>query len=135
MFGLYTASLVAATLFPAQSEMVLVGLHLQGTHGALALVTVATVGNVLGASINWILGRFLRHFQDRRWFPVKPAALARATHLYGRYGVWTLLAAWAPLIGDPLTVVAGAMRTPFGIFLCLVTLGKAARYALLVGLF
>jgi len=128
--GLFLAALVAATLLPAQSELVLVGLRASG-YDAVVLVAVATAGNVLGSTINWVLGRYLLHFRDRRWFPVTPAMLDRATGWYGRWGVWSLLLAWMPVVGDPLTLVAGILRVDLRLFLPLVTLGKAARYAAL----
>jgi membrane protein YqaA with SNARE-associated domain len=129
--GLFLAALVAATLLPAQSELVLVGLRASGGYDVVALVAVATAGNVLGSTINWVLGRYLLHFRDRRWFPVTPAMLDRAIGWYGRWGVWSLLFAWVPVVGDPLTLVAGILRVDLRLFLPLVTLGKAARYAAL----
>lgn len=132
---LFAASLLAATILPAQSEAVLAGLHLTGEHSPIALVTVATLGNVLGACINWLLGRYLEHFKNRRWFPVKEQALDKAVQTYQRYGVWTLLLSWVPFIGDPLTVIAGLLRTPFPVFVLLVTIGKLARYVAVVAIF
>lgn len=135
LLSLFAASLLAATIFPAQSEAVLVGLHLTGNYSPALLIAVATCGNVLGASINWLLGRYLEHFKNRRWFPVKEAALDRAARTYQRYGVWTLLLSWIPIIGDPLTVIAGLLRTPFPLFLLLVTIGKLTRYVAVVAAF
>jgi membrane protein YqaA with SNARE-associated domain len=131
---LFTSALLAATLIPAQSEAVLASLILKGAHSPLLLVTVATAGNVLGACINWGLGRYVWHFRNRRWFPLSGVQLARTTALYQRFGVWTLLGAWIPFIGDPLTVIAGALKTPLPTFLLLVTLGKAGRYLALVAM-
>ncbi|WP_434621488.1 YqaA family protein [Azospirillum sp. B2RO_4] len=130
--GLFSAALVAATILPAQSEVILAGMHMAGTHSASTLVLVATAGNVLGSVVNWLLGRYLIHFRDRRWFPVKASLIDRATAWYQKWGVWSLLLAWAPFIGDPLTLVAGILRENFWIFLLLVTIGKAARYVALV---
>jgi membrane protein YqaA with SNARE-associated domain len=130
--GLFAASFLAATVFPFQSELVLLGLLLGGDFPWPALLAVATVGNVLGAVVNWGLGRFLLHFRDRRWFPVKPQVYARVERWYRRYGVWSLLLAWLPVIGDPLTVVAGALRANLALFVVLVTVGKLGRYAVLV---
>jgi membrane protein YqaA with SNARE-associated domain len=100
-------------------------------YSALLLLAVASAGNVLGAVINWFLGREVRRFAGRRWFPVTPAALQSASKWYHRYGRWSLLASWLPVVGDPLTVVAGVLREPFWSFLVLVTIGKTARYAVL----
>lgn len=129
--GLFLSALVAATLLPMQSEAVLAGLLLGGSHSVAVLLAVATIGNVLGAVINWALGRFLMRFRDRRWFPASDAQMARAEGWYRRYGRWSLLASWVPLVGDPLTVVAGVLREPFWIFLLLVTVAKAGRYLVL----
>lgn len=125
--GLFLIAFIAATLLPAQSEAALAGAIVQG-YAPWLLVAVATVGNVLGSTVNWWLGRELTRFGDRRWFPVKPAQLARAQAWYARYGQWSLLLSWVPVIGDPLTLAAGAMREPLRRFLLLVTLAKLARY-------
>jgi membrane protein YqaA with SNARE-associated domain len=130
--GLFAASFLAATVFPFQSEAILVGLLLGGDLPWTMLLAVATVGNVLGAVVNWGLGRFFLHFRGRRWFPVKPDTYARVERWYGRYGVWSLLFAWLPIVGDPLTVVAGALRANLPLFVVLVTVGKLGRYAVLV---
>jgi len=84
--------------------------------------------NVLGSCVNWLLGRLLAHFEDRPWFPVRREKIARAEAWYHRYGRWSLLPSWAPIVGDPLTIVAGVLREPFAVFLALVSLAKVARY-------
>lgn len=129
--ALFLAAFLAATIVPAQSEAVLVGLILADDQPVLLLLLVATVGNVLGSVVNWLLGRFIEHFRDRPWFPVSPEKLARAEAWYRRFGLWSLLLSWVPVIGDPLTVIAGVLRTPFLTFVLLVTIAKAGRYALL----
>lgn len=129
--ALFLAAFLAATIVPAQSEAVLVGLILADKQPLLLLLLVATAGNVLGSVVNWLLGRFIEHFRDRPWFPVSSDKLARAEAWYRRFGVWSLLLSWVPIIGDPLTVVAGVLKTPFLTFLALVTLAKAGRYIVL----
>ncbi|RYG70929.1 DedA family protein, partial [bacterium] len=100
--GLFLTALVAATVFPGQSEALLVALLLAGGP-PVPLVLAASTGNIAGSIVNWLLGRGLARFENRRWFPLKPAALARATRWYERFGKWSLLLSWAPIIGDPLT--------------------------------
>lgn len=129
--GLFASALIAATILPMQSEAVLVGLLSAGDYPVANLLVVATVGNVLGSVINWYLGRFLLHFQDRRWFPVSDRQLARAEGWYRKYGRWSLLGSWLPVVGDPLTIVAGILREPLVPFLVLVTIAKGTRYLLL----
>ncbi|RWQ87118.1 MAG: DedA family protein [Mesorhizobium sp.] len=131
--GLFLTAFAAATVLPLQSEAVLAGLLVAGTHSPAALILVATVGNVLGSVVNWLLGRGIDRFRDRKWFPVKPAALNRAAARYRRYGRWSLLMSWVPVIGDPLTVVAGVLREPLWSFVAIVTIAKAGRYFALAG--
>lgn len=130
--GLFLSALVAATVLPAQSEAVLAALVLAGEQPIWALVLVASVGNVLGSVINWLLGRGLVSFRDKPWFPASPAALARAEGHYKRHGRWSLLLSWVPIIGDPITVVAGVLRESIWVFLALVTVAKVGRYVVLV---
>jgi membrane protein YqaA with SNARE-associated domain len=129
--GLFLAAFLAATLLPAQSEAVLAGLLLAGQLPPWLLVAVASAGNIGGSLVNYALGRGIEHFRHRRWFPVSEAALARAQGWYARGGRWVLLLSWLPVVGDPLTLVAGVMRERWWVFLLLVGLGKAGRYAVL----
>ncbi|MCE5362121.1 YqaA family protein [Pseudomonas anguilliseptica] len=132
--ALFLSALAAATLLPLQSEAVLVVLLLGGAHTTWVLLAVATFGNVVGSWINWLLGRSLEHYRQRRWFPVSEARLQQAQAWYARYGRWSLLLSWMPVIGDPLTLVAGVMREPLWRFLLIVTVAKAARYAVLAAI-
>lgn len=128
---LFGSALIAATLIPAQSEAVLVALILNGDWPVWLLLAVATTGNVLGSVINWFAGRFLYRFKDRRWFPVGSVRLERSSNRYRRWGHWSLLLSWLPIVGDPLTLAAGLLREPFWRFVAIVTLAKAGRYSVL----
>lgn len=132
--GLFLVAFLAATVLPAQSEAGLAGLLLSGDFSPVLLIVVASLGNTLGAVVNWGLGRGIDRFIGRRWFPVKPEALERASRWYRRYGKWSLLLSWAPFIGDPLTVVAGVLREPIVPFLLLVALAKTGRYLVVAAL-
>ena len=129
--GLFGTAFLAATVFPAQSEALLAALLLSGEYPAASLIAVASAGNVLGAAVNWALGRGIARFKDRSWFPAKGEVLERAQRWYRRYGRWSLLLSWVPFVGDPLTVVAGVMREPFPVFLVLVAVAKTGRYVAL----
>lgn len=126
--GLFLFSLTAATILPFPSESVLVGLLLADYSPGLLLV-VASVGNVLGSTINWLLGRAIDRYGSRRSSPDRARTLDRARAWYHRYGRWSLLLSWAPVIGDPLTVVAGVLRERLAVFLLFVTIAKVGRYA------
>ena len=126
--SLFGAAFLAATILPAQSEIFLAYLLAQRTHDWALLLLVATAGNVLGSVLNWAIGRFLEQFRDRKWFPVGPASLERAEHWYARWGKWSLLLSWVPVIGDPLTIIAGMLRVRLLPFFLLVLLAKGGRY-------
>ena len=132
--GLFAVAFLAATILPAQSEVGLVALIAVGDQPVVLLVAVASLGNTLGSVVNWALGRGVDQFSNRPWFPVTPDRLDRASRWYRRWGQWTLLLSWVPIIGDPLTVAAGVLREPFLNFLILVAIAKTGRYAVLAGL-
>ena len=133
--GLFVSAFTSATLLPGSSEAALVALLALGRGDAGLLVVVATAGNVLGSCVNWVLGRFFASFRDRRWFPVDERSYERAAAWFRHYGVASLLLSWLPIIGDPLTAVAGALRVDFLRFVVLVSLGKAARYGFILAAF
>lgn len=128
--GLFLAALGAATVLPFQSEVVFGALALDRTAPLWLLVTVASIGNTLGSVINYWMGLFIERWKDRRWFPASESQLERAQRWYNKWGVWTLLLSWAPF-GDPITIVAGIMRTNFWLFLTLVALAKTGRFVAL----
>jgi len=131
---LFGSAFLAATIFPAQSEGLLLVMQAGQVAPDLVLLFVASLGNTLGSCVNWVMGRYASGFRDRAWFPAKAVQLKRAEAWYERYGVWTLLLSWVPFIGDPLTVIAGLLRTPFWVFLIVVALAKTGRYAALLWL-
>lgn len=124
---LFGASFLAATIMPFSSEVILFTMLREG-EPSWVLVAVATCGNTLGAVVNWYLGKYLLHYQDRRWFYFKPDQLQRMQYRFKKYGVWSLLLSWLPLGGDVLTCIAGVMRVPLPVFLPLVATGKGLRY-------
>jgi membrane protein YqaA with SNARE-associated domain len=124
---LFASAFLAATILPFYSEVVLFALLREGGDPVL-LVFVATLGNTLGAVVNWLLGRYLLHFQDRRWFYFSHSQIDKAQRWFQRYGFWSLLMAWAPVGGDALTLIAGIMKVRLWVFLLLVGTGKALRY-------
>nr|WP_266100310.1 MULTISPECIES: YqaA family protein [unclassified Halomonas] len=130
---MFWVALASATLLPGGSEVWLARLWCVG-EPALVLWVVATAGNTLGSLINVALGRYARQFQHRRWFPASPQGLARAERWYHRFGEASLLLSWLPVIGDPLTVLAGVMRLAWWRALLWIVLAKGARYGLLIAL-
>ncbi len=128
--ALFLLSFLASTLLPLGSEWLLVALLLQG-EPALPAVAVATAGNTLGACTTWAIGLWGSSGLARRVLRLDEAARQKAERLYGRYGSWSLLLSWLPVVGDPLCLVGGLLRVPFPRFLLLVLAGKFARYAIL----
>jgi membrane protein YqaA with SNARE-associated domain len=127
------SAFISATLLPFGSELVLAGLLTQGYPASL-LWGIATVFNTLGSVLNWYLGRQLLLFQHKSWFMFKPTQIEQASTQFQRWGLPSLLLAWLPVIGDPLTLVAGMLRVRLFWFVLLVGFGKGVRYAVVIGL-
>ena len=128
---LWLSAFSSATLLPGSSEVYFSFLYKQNFSPWL-LFAVATLGNLAGSAVNWWLGKKILVFRHKRWFYFSAQQLERGQTLYQRYGIWSLLFAWLPIVGDLLTVAAGLMKAPFGRFLILVGLGKGARYGALL---
>lgn len=131
---LFGSAFLSATLLPMQSEAVLLGL-LSQHYSAIGLIFVATLGNVLGSCVNWYLGIHLHRVRHHRYFPFNEQQMQRAEHFYQRYGHFSLWLSWVPIIGDPLTLIAGVLKEPFWRFLCVVSLAKFGRYLVVYAIF
>ncbi|EPR85985.1 putative membrane protein [Acinetobacter junii CIP 107470 = MTCC 11364] len=110
-------------------------LLVQGPSSPFYLILVATVGNVLGSCVNWWLGLKIEHFKDKKWFPVSEQRLVQAQQIYHKYGFYSLLLSWTPVVGDPITLIAGLMKENFWRFLLIVTIAKGGRYLTLYALY
>jgi membrane protein YqaA with SNARE-associated domain len=130
-FYLFTVSFFSATILPASSELTLVGLISTKDYNALTLLLSASFGNILGSTFNWFLGFNLLLFVKKKWFPFNQNQIDKASKWFKKFGLWSLLFSWAPIVGDPLTLVAGTLKVRFSIFLFLVSVGKIGRYSAL----
>lgn len=133
VIGLFLAAFLAATVLPLSSEFML-GLLVANGADPIWVVTVATVGNVLGSLTCYALGWWASQPVLQRWLKLSDQELIQARDRFNRYGSASLLLAWVPVIGDPLTVIAGGMRTPLWLFMALVTVGKLGRYMVVVAI-
>lgn len=131
--GLFVSALVSATVLPGISEAVLVGVLALGSSTTAIAVAVATAGNTTGSVLNWVIGRFLGSYRDHPRFPVSPEDFERWVAAFRRWGAWLLFLSWVPVIGDPLTVIAGVLRTPLWLFVPIVALAKLSRYLVVAG--
>ncbi|RZO89042.1 MAG: DedA family protein [alpha proteobacterium HIMB59] len=127
-FKLFLISFLAATILPFSSELILTTMYLSNLFETYFLLIFASIGNILGSITNWYLGKKITIFQDRKWFPVSPDQLDRSQKYFQKYGLWSLLLAWVPIIGDPLTLLAGVLNVRFSLFLILVSISKISRY-------
>ena len=131
-FQLFIISFLAATILPLSSELVLSTMLLTDSFDKYLLLVVASFGNILGSSVNWYLGKKILIFKDKKWFPASETQIERSEIYFKKYGIWSLLLAWVPVIGDPLTILAGVLRVRFLTFLTLVSISKISRYVFLI---
>ena len=126
--SLFLISFLAATILPFSSEVTLATLIASSNYNNLSLLIFASLGNILGSVVNWVLGFHSRNLATKKWFPFKDKQIKKSSSWFNRFGKWSLLFAWVPIIGDPLTLAAGLLRVKFIEFLILVTIGKVSRY-------
>ena len=129
--SLFAISFLSATILPLSSELMLVGLIATSNYDSLLLLIVASFGNVLGSVFNWTLGFYSKNLITKKWFPFKDKQIERSSKWFNKFGNWSLLFAWVPIIGDPLTLAAGLLKVKFIEFLILVSVGKVSRYFLI----
>ena len=129
--SLFFISFLAATVLPFSSELTLAGLISTSNYDNLLLLVVASFGNVLGSVFNWSLGFYSRNFTTKKWFPFKETQIERSSKWFSKFGKWSLLFAWVPIVGDPLTFVAGLLKVRFLDFIILVAIGKVSRYLII----
>lgn len=134
-FGLFLSAFLAGSLFPAQSEALLLTLLAQQHYNAILLLVCASVGNVLGSCFNWYLGGQLHRFQHKKWFNFSLKHRQKSEQFYQKYGYLCLLLSWLPIIGDPLTLMAGVFKEKLWRFILLVGIAKTARYLALYLIF
>jgi len=125
--GLFISSFLAATILPLSSEVVLSALLLNDL-SPVTLVAVATTGNVLGSLANYALGYWVSLELVKKWLKISDSQFVQAEQRFVKYGIFSLCFAWVPIIGDPLTLIAGVLRIRLLWFVILVTIGKLMRY-------
>ena len=122
---------MVATIIPFGSEAYFITLLSLEKYNHFILFFVVSVGNVLGSLFNWVCGFYINFFIKRSWFPINNKIIDRGNKLFKKYGKWSLLISWFPLIGDPITFAAGTLRYPIIPFLVLVSIGKVGRYLII----
>ena len=133
--SLFFLSFLAATIIPFSSEVGLASLLKLDLYNDLFLLISAIIGNILGSCVNWYLGIYSRTFEKKKWFPFNKKNLLKASNWFEKYGKWSLLLSWVPIIGDPITFVAGIMKTKFTTFFMFVSIGKILRYLIVFSIF
>ena len=130
--SLFSISFLAATILPFSSELTLAGLIATSNYDNLSLLIFASSGNVLGSVVNWALGFYSRNLTTKKWFPFKETQIERSSKWFDKFGKWSLLFTWVPIVGDPLTLAAGLLKVRFMDFIILVAIGKVSRYLIVL---
>ena len=126
--SLFISSFLSSTILPGHSEITLTTFILLDKFSQFLLILFASLGNILGSIVNWYLGFYITKFIKKDWFSFQKKQLDKASSWYLKYGKWSLFLSWVPIIGDPLTIVAGMFRVPLIIFITIVSISKVLRY-------
>lgn len=128
--ALFLLSFLAATVIPLGSEWLLIVMVMKGFSPEYCILAAST-GNYLGACTTFLIGIWGADFCIKKLLRIDETQLQKAVKLYQKYGTWSLLLSWLPIIGDPLCLVAGIFKVHFIRFSILVYIGKFCRYATL----
>ncbi|SIN87670.1 YqaA family protein [Halodesulfovibrio marinisediminis] len=131
--ALFFLSFLAATILPLGSEWLLIAM-VAGSFDPSSSVLIATAGNTLGACTTYFIGIWGGTYLIERVLRIDETSQKKAHHFYSKWGQWSLLLSWLPVIGDPLCLVGGIARVRFSFFFLLVLVGKFSRYAALTWL-
>ncbi len=126
--SLFISSFLSSTLLPGHSELTLTTFIFLKKYSIIDLIIFASIGNILGSILNWCIGYYLTNLKNKKWFPINTLRLNRASSWFLKYGKWTLFFSWVPVIGDPLTIIAGVFRVPIYTFILIVSVAKIMRY-------
>jgi len=126
--SLFISSFLSSTLLPGHSELTLTTFIFLKKYSIIDLIIFASIGNILGSILNWCMGYYLTNLKNKKWFPINTLRLTRASSWFLKYGKWTLFFSWVPVIGDPLTIIAGVFRVPIYTFILIVSIAKIMRY-------
>ena len=127
---LFFSALISATLFPLGSEALLI-YDIKEGYNIYLLLFFATLGNSLGSVINYFLGLKGEEYLINKNL-LNEKYILKAKTYFDKYGAWSILFSWLPIIGDPITFVAGILKYDFKKFLILVIIAKFSRYLFLV---
>ena len=127
---LFITALISATLFPFGSEALLI-YDIKEGYNIYLLLFFATLGNSLGSVINYFLGLKGEEYLINKNL-LNEKYILKAKTYFEKYGAWSILFSWLPIIGYPITFVAGILKYDFKKFLILVIIAKFSRYLFLV---
>jgi len=131
LIALFFICLGAATLLPGGSEAFFLYKLNESPSLVYTSLFVATLGNTLGSFINYLMGKYLREFAIKKSY-FKQNSIVKATKFFEKYGFISLLLSWTPIIGDPITFVAGVLKYSWWKFLITVFIAKFIRYGVLM---
>ena len=126
---LFASSFISATLFPLGSEALLI-YDIKEGYNIYFLVFFATTGNSLGSIVNYFLGLKGEEYLVHKKFLIEKY-IKVSKKFFDKFGAFSLLFSWLPIIGDPITFVAGILKYNFKKFLFLVVIAKFSRYLFL----
>ncbi len=128
LISLFFSCFLAATILPFSSEAFVALALLNGEHATWVIVVIATLGNTLGGMTGYYLGYLGKTEWLKKWFRIEASSYERFTALAQKYGFWLALLGWLPIVGDPITVLLGFLKTKsLPTFSCLLV-GKLLRY-------
>ncbi len=125
--GMFVVAFVASTIVPASPEAVMLVLFAQGLD-AVTLIIIGTIGGYLGSLTYYYLAIRGRQIVLNRFVTISDERMAKSEAWFARWGSIILFFSWLPFVGEPLLIVAGALKVRLSVFTFWVIVGRLIRF-------
>ncbi|MGI6793833.1 YqaA family protein [Bacteroides sp. KG68] len=129
--GLFFSALLAGSILPFSSEVVMVALVKVGLSPALCILA-ATLGNTIGGLTCYYMGHLRRIDRIEKYFKVKKEKIDKMRHFLQGKGALMAFFTFLPFVGEAIAIALGFMRSNLALTAASMFAGKLVRYIVML---